>query len=367
MNFTCDKNLFLREVSIAQEIISSKNAISILSNVLLEIQDDSLIIKATDIKVNFESKIPVQVTEQGSTTVYCDKLLSILRSIPDGDVHFIQDGTKVTIQPIGKKVNFQLKSIASEKFPEIPLMDPKNFFEISQKDFRAMIDQTIFAVSDDETRYFMNGVYLEKKDEKLAMVATDGRRLSIITKAFDVTIPDFKAVIIPPKALVLVSKMMTGEGNISLAVSEKNVFFYCGNENISTSLIDGQFPNYQRVIPENQQFEFSINRVDVIEALKRVSLLVEQKSRRVFLKLMPNTLNILSEESDIGQADEDVVCVYEGPEAMIALNYVYLLDPLKVMQDERVTIQFTETTKAITILPEPTKDFFHIVMPMQLE
>jgi DNA polymerase III subunit beta len=367
MKFTCDKSSFLKEVSIAQDIISSKNAISILSNILLEIVDDSLRIKATDIKINFETRIPVQIIESGSTTVYCDKLLGILRSIPDGDIHFTQEGPKVTIRSSAKKVNFQLKSIASEKFPEIPMIDPKFFFDVSQKDFKEMIDQTLFAVSDDETRYFMNGVYLEKKDEKLAMVATDGRRLSFIAKTLENDIPEFKAVIIPPKVLSLVAKMLTQEGIVSLAVSEKNIFFYCGNESLSSSLIEGQFPNYQRVVPENQTHSFTFDRIEIIEALKRVSILVEQKSRRIFLKLSPGIMSIVSEECDIGQADEEVACDYEGPEAMIALNYLYLLDPLRAIGSEKVTVKYTETTKALTVVPVPEEDYFHIVMPMQLE
>jgi DNA polymerase-3 subunit beta len=367
MNFTCSKNSLLREIAIAQDIISSKNAISVLSNVLLDATDQALCIKATDIKVNFESRLPVEVRENGATTVFCDKLLSILRSLPDGDVNISQTGTKVKIQPSDKKVSFVLNSISSEKYPETPIIDSKYYFEVTQKSFREMINQTIFAVSDDETRYFMNGVFLEEQDENLVMVATDGRRLSFSEKKIDHSIPDFKSVIIPPKALILVDRIITGEGNISLAVSEKNAFFYCGSDNISTSLIDGQFPNYKRVIPENQKYEFVIDRLEVIVALKRVALLVEQKSRRIFLKLSPNLLVISSDESDIGQADEEVACAYDGPECMIALNYVYFLDPLRVIEDEKVSVRFTETTKAITINAIPERDFFHIVMPMQLE
>lgn len=367
MKFTCERSVLLKEIAIAQEIISSKNAISILSNVLLEAENDTLFIKATDIKVNFETRVPVTVTESGSTTVFCDKLLGIINSIPDGELEFEQTDIKITIKPSFKKIKFQLKSIASDKFPEFPSSEGASFFDIPVKEFKEMVYQTVFAVSDDETRYFMNGVFLENNTEKLVMVATDGRRLAYIGKSFGTSVPVFKGVIIPPKVLNLITKRAGEEGPISIAVTEKCIFLKFGSYNLSSVLIEGQFPNYQRVIPEKQSFSFSVNRIELLEALKRVSLLVEQKSRRVYMTVSSGSLSISSEESEIGTAKEDIPCRYEGEQVTIALNYRYLEEPLKVISDESVTVQFTEPNRAITLHPVPEKDFFHIVMPMQLD
>ncbi|HOV62342.1 MAG TPA: DNA polymerase III subunit beta, partial [Spirochaetia bacterium] len=161
MKFTCEKNALLQEISIAQEIISSKNALSILSNVLLIAEESTLTIKATDLKVSFETKVPISTEVSGSTTVFCDKFLGILRSLPEGEVEFEQDDQKLVIRPLFKKIDFQLKSIASDKFPELNEIDESKYFSIPQKDLNDMIGETIFAVSDDETRYFMNGVFFE--------------------------------------------------------------------------------------------------------------------------------------------------------------------------------------------------------------
>ncbi|MFA6508095.1 MAG: DNA polymerase III subunit beta [Treponemataceae bacterium] len=367
MKFTCERSVLLKEIAIAQEIISSKNAISILSNVLLEAENDTLVIKATDIKVNFETRVPVTVTESGSTTVFCDKLLGIINSIPDGELEFEQNDIKIIIKPSFKKIKFQLKSIASDKFPEFPSADGATFFDIPVKDFKEMVYQTVFAVSDDETRYFMNGVFLENNTEKLVMVATDGRRLAYIGKSFGTSVPVFKGVIVPPKILNLITKRAGDEGPVSIAVTEKSIFLRFGSYNLSSVLIEGQFPNYQRVIPDKQSFSFAVNRIELLEALKRVSLLVEQKSRRIYMTVSSGSLSISSEESEIGTAIEDIPCRYEGEQVTIALNYRYLEEPLKVISDENVTIQFTEPNRAITLHPVPEKDFFHIVMPMQLD
>ncbi|NLK60201.1 MAG: DNA polymerase III subunit beta, partial [Treponema sp.] len=206
MKFSFDRDALLKEISIAQEIIATKNNISILSNVLLSADNGSLTIRATDIKVNFETRIPVDVQEGGSTTVFCDKFMSIISSLPPGEIEFEQNDVKISIRPATKKARFQLKSISSDKYPEFTVPENLSFFEVPVKDFKEMINQTVFSVSDDETRYFMNGVYMEKVDEKLQLVATDGRRLAFISKEFGIAIPDFRGVIIPPKILSLINR-----------------------------------------------------------------------------------------------------------------------------------------------------------------
>jgi DNA polymerase-3 subunit beta len=367
MKFTCEKNAFAREISFAQEIIASKNALSIMSNVLLEATEGSLSIKATDIKVSFETTIPVDTTEPGAITVFCDKLSGILSSIPEGDIAIEQDDSKVVVKPTFKKVRFQLKTIASEKFPELPAAPEESFFSLPAKDLKEMIEQTIFAVSDDETRYFMNGVYMEKADGGLVLVATDGRRLSFVKREFEANIPEFKGVIVPPKVLALVAKRAPDEGIVEIAVTEKSIFIRFGTYRISSVLIEGQFPNYQKVIPGEQKNSIAVKRTDLLDALKRVSIFVEQKSRRTFFGLSSGAIVLSSEESEIGTAREELPCRYEGPEATIALNYRYVEDPLKVIDTEDVLIEFTEPNRAITISPDPKADYFHIVMPMQIE
>lgn len=367
MKFSCERDVILKEISVAQEIISSRNALSILSNVYLEAGQNELIIRATDLKVSFETRLPVDVSESGTTTIFCDKFLGILRSLPSGDVEFEQEeGDRFVIRPLFKKIDFRLKSIAADKYPEIQLSPDDGYFEFAQSELIEMIVQTVFAVSDDETRYFMNGVYLENSEGQLVMVATDGRRLSYIKKQVDGQIPEFSGVIVPPKILNLIRKLASGEGTVQLAVTEKNIYVQFDNQRITSALIEGQFPNYQRVIPDEQQYHIRVKQAELQEALKRVSLLVE-KSRRIYLTVQDESIILKSEENDIGRATEEISCEYEGPETTIALNFMYLTEPLRVIESEDITLHFTEKNKAITINPEPETDYFHIVMPMQLD
>ena len=330
MKFICERSILLKEVAIANEIIASKNVISILSNILLEASEGKLTIKATDMKVNFETTVPVDVIESGSVTVYGDKFFGILNTSPEGELEFEQKDSYLSIKHGIKKAGSKLKIIASEKFPEFSI-SAKDLFEIPVKEFKDMIEETIFAISYDETRPFMNGIFFEKAEGKFNMVATDGRRLAFISKSAGEKIEDFQGIIVPPKILNLVMKRAGDEGMTGISVTDKTIFIQFGSYKLSSVLIEGQFPNYRRVIPETQSNRFTVNRVEMLDALKRVSLLVEQKSHRVYLGLSTGSASIYCEENDIGNAREEIPCKYEGEELSIALNYRYIEEPFKVM------------------------------------
>jgi len=365
MKFSCSKEALLKEISIAQEIIASKNVVSVLSNIFIEAENNSLTIKATDRNVNFQTTVPVNVIEQGSTTVYGDLFLGIISTFPHEELEFSQKENTALIRPTTlKKPEYKLKIIASDKYPEFPVSSSP-FFEMPIKDFKEMIQQSVFAVSDDETRYFMNGVFFEKSEDKIKMVATDGRRLAFIAKPAGNGINDFPGVIIPPKILNTIVKRSGDEGTLSVSVSDKMIFINFASYKFSSVLIEGMFPNYKKVIPESQEFSLTVKRDEMFNVLRRVSLMVEKKSHRIYLGVSPGKMSIYSEESELGAVEYEIPCQYNGDEITIALNYRYLEEPFKIMTDDDVKIRFNSAVKAITIEPVPEKDFFHIVMPMQ--
>jgi DNA polymerase III subunit beta len=368
MKFTCSRDEILKEVSIAQEVISSKNSLSVLSNVLLTAAKGELKLQATDLKVGFETSLPVEITQEGTTTAFCDKLMNILRSLPEGEVELEQsDPTMLRIRPLSKKVDFQLRCIPSDKYPELARAADNMYFDFPQRDFNEMVSRTLFAVSDDETRYFMNGIFLEKRDDSLIMVATDGRRLSFISRKIPVRMENMKGVILPPKILTIVRKLSSGEGSLSLALTDKNVFIRLGATRLSSNLIDGQFPDYRRVIPDNQKYRATVEKKALEDALRRVSLLVEQKSRKVVFSLEDAALTIMSKESELGIATEEVPCEYAGPAMSFAVNCMYMSEPLREIGSETVTMEFSDVNKAITLKPAPDEGYTNIIMPMQLD
>ena len=372
MKFTFDRDAMIKEISIAQEIITNKSPVSILSNILIIAENNSLTIKATDSTVKFTTVIPVDIQEEGRTTIFCDKFMSILSSLPSGEIEFIQEDIGVTIKPIAKRVKFQLKSQASDKFPEVGTSENVPFFELPSKDFREMMRETIFAVSEDRNRYFMTGVYLVKNGDTLTMVATDGRRLSCDNKT-GFSIPDFQPAIIPTKILSCILKNAPDEGNIQIAVVDKSIFVKFGNVEFSSVLIEGQFPNYQKVIPESLTKSFMVNKADLDAALKRTTIMVDKKVSRIIFKISSGVLKLISPDSDIGSADEEIPCRYDGQEISMALNFTYVTEPLKVIDSENVVFDFNITdggsgeaniTKAVIMRSEAAGDYIHVIMPM---
>ena len=373
MRFTFDRDAMIKEISIAQEIITNKSPVSILSNILIIAENNSLTIKATDSTVKFTTTIPVDIQEEGRTTIFCDKFMSILSSLPSGDVEFIQEDIEVTIKPIAKRYTAKLKSQASDKFPEIGTSDNVPFFEFPSKDFKEMIKETIFAVSDDRNRYFMTGVYFVKDEDTLTMVATDGRRLSCDNKK-GFSVPDFQPAIIPTKILACILKNAPDEGNLQIAVVDKSIFIKFGNVEFSSVLIEGQFPNYKKVIPENLTMSFQVNKADLDAALRRTTIMIDKKVSRIIFKISSGVLKLISPESEIGTADEEIPCRYDGQDISMALNFTYVTEPLKVIDSENVVFDFNineaqgdeeaNITKAVIMRSDQAGDYIHVIMPM---
>jgi DNA polymerase-3 subunit beta len=368
MKFICDRNTLLKEIGIAQDIIpsGSNTALTILSNIYLEARDGTLTIKATDINVYYETKVPVTVVEEGVITVFGGKLFTFLSSFPDGEIEFSQVDQTFLIKPTTRKLKFSLRTMSEEQYPEFHSFEKLDFFTMPIRDFKDMIVQTTFAVSDDPTRFHMNGVYFEKIGDKIIMVATDGRRLALIEKDSG-DVPDFPGAIIPTKVLTMITKYAGDEGQISISITDKNFFVEFGSYKFYSNLFEGQFPNYRKVIPENQTHSFLVQRADILQAMKRVHPLVEKLSERLYFKIENNSLSIYVKDSDIGSGEEEIEAVFEGEETQFALKYGNLEEPLKVLTTDTVRVQFTDLNHAFTIKSEPEEAYCHVMMPMQIE
>ena len=366
MKFTCQKNAILKELSNALDFTSQRNTLAVYANVCLELNDNTLTVKATDQKMSYVSEISVQGQENGSTTVVCDKFLNIIKNLPEDDICFEDKEDKIKIKPVSKAIEFKLRTIEASAFPSLDFADEDGYFKIAQKDFTDMINQVIFAVSDDESKYAMNGALLEKDGNGLIMVGTDGRRLSYINRQLEGNITDFQKAPIPSRFLNLIKKLSIGEGNFEINVGINTISLRFGSCTISSSLIKNDFPAYKRVIPESQSKVCIVNNEKLSDALKRVSLLVENKYRKVIIEFEENTLIVYCDDSDVGAGREEIDCIYEGEPQRCAMNYTYLLSPLKVMDGEDCRIEFSEPGRPFTVKSEPERDYLHVIMPMNL-
>lgn len=363
MKFVFDKKTLVDEISVAQKIIATKNAATVFSNVYLEAGDNVLSIKAADSSGNFQTKIPVETVEKGSAIVFCDKFMSILASIPDGEAEFSLKEKDAVVKSLMAKIKYKLKCMSTDQYPYFVSMDEKSFFSVPAKDFKEMVKKTSFAVSVDAERYFMTGVFFEKKDNKLVLVATNGRRLSFSAKEVPGLV-DFTSVIVPHKILNIVIKKLSDEGSVDIAIAEKTIFFKYGNCLFSTSLIDGQFPNYSRVIPASHTGEFVISKKEIDKVLKHISVMTD-KTQKILLGVNSGVCSVSSVSGDFGEAEEEIACQYTGEEFTFAINCKYLADFLKVALDEDITFEFTDELKAIVLKQKSSGDDMYIIMPMQ--
>ena len=366
MKFVCNKNNILKELSNALDFTSQRNTLAVYANVCLILEGNNLTLKATDQKMSYVSDLTVDGLQDGSTTVVCDKFLNIIKNLPDSNIVFEDSEDKIKISPEGTSIEFKLRTIEASAFPSLVFGDESGYFRISQKDFTDMIGQVIFAVSDDESKYAMNGALLEKDGTGLIMVGTDGRRLSYINRQIGTEIPDFPKATIPSRFLNLIKKLSVGEGDFEINVGNNSISLRFGSCTISSSLIKNDFPAYRRVIPENQSKVCIVNINTFSDALKRVSLLVENKFKKIILEFNENKMTVYCDESDIGAGREEIECRYEGEPQRCAMNYTYLLSPLKVMDGEEARIEFSEPGRPFTLKSEPERDYLHVIMPMNL-
>jgi DNA polymerase-3 subunit beta len=296
----------------------------------------------------------------------CDKFLNIIKNLPDSNIVFEDSDDKIKINPEGTSIEFKLRTIEASAFPSLVFGEDSGYFRVSQRDFTDMIGQVIFAISDDESKYAMNGALLEKDGNGLIMVGTDGRRLSYINRQIGSEIPDFPKATIPSRFLNLIKKLSVGEGDFEINVGSNSISLRFGSCIISSSLIKNDFPAYKRVIPENQSKVCIVNINTFSDALKRVSLLVENKFKKIILEFNENKMTVYCDESDVGAGREEIDCRYEGEPQRCAMNYTYLLSPLKVMDGEEARIEFSEPGRPFTLKSEPERDYLHVIMPMNL-
>jgi DNA polymerase-3 subunit beta len=368
MKFVCMRDAIKKELNLVQKV-TTKNSVTTFSHVLLEAKNDSLILKATDSRMRVVSEMPVQVLQPGSIAINADKLLAIVNTLPNEEIEFLVEDDKMNISPINNRgVLLSLRLQSTDGFPSYNSPESTQVFRLPQKTFLRMISHTIFAVSDDETRIFMTGVFLRKLDDKLVMVATDGRRLSTIHHSIqEGIIPDFGGVIISPIFLKLIKDSCCGEGEIALAIVDKTIYAEFDNIKFSCALIEGQFPNYERVIPETQIHQLDFDKNEFINALRRVAIFSHDKLQRVFLQFSDGFVTLSAEENQVGQASEKIPCDYSSDDLLMALNHTYVSEVLKMMSGDRFSFRFTDHNKAISLYPATEDDHLHVIMPMQLD
>ncbi len=363
MKVRCDKETLSKGIQTVQNVVSSRVSLPILSNILLETQKKQLYLAATDLDVGIATLINVDVDEEGAITIPGKKFGDIIKELPEGECTLsTKKNNMVTIEC--EKCFFRLPGLPKDDFPKFPSFGSETKLTLSQSFLKTMLRRTSFAMSYDETRYVLNGVLFKVQEKTLTLVATDGRRLAYIEKGLEKEWKSPYEMIVPTKTIQELNRILQDHGELGIIRKENQVLFDLGESFVISRLIDGEFPNYEQVIPKEAPDKIKINREQFLQAARRAGLLASQDSQSIKLDLLKNKMIVSKTSAETGEAREELEAEYRGKELTVGFNPNYIIDGLKNIAEESVAFELEGPEKPGVIR---TKDrFIYIVLPMQL-
>ena len=368
MNLTISKDQIISGLQAVQNVVSSRTTLPILSNVLLRAEGDRLEFTATDLDVTVSSSVEAKVNKPGATTVPVKKLFGIVRELPSGDIEIEVDDKNVCSVRAGASF-YKIHGLAADEFPPLPKFKEEKKVSLPQEKIKGMMKKTSFAISTDESRYVLNGIFISLKDHKMTMVATDGRRLALVDEEVEISETSQGEFIVPAKAVNELNRLLADKGEVELRYTDNQASFTLKDEKgssilIITKLIEGNYPNYRQVIPNEVKERISLSREEFVHALRRAEIMTSEKSNSVKLTFGKNNLAITANSPEVGEARESLAINYKGKEMSIAFNPKYMIDPLNALTDDEVFIELIdELSPGVLKINGP---FLYVVMPMRL-
>ncbi|MBI3184518.1 MAG: DNA polymerase III subunit beta [Myxococcales bacterium] len=352
----------------AQGIVEKKTTMPILANVLVTASKTGVTVTAFDLDIGVVSEHPAEVLKPGAVTLSAKYVFDIVQSLPEAQLT-LRKLPNSYAEIISGPAHFKIVGMAPEEFPKLPKEENAQLAKVSGSTLLEMIRKTSFAISTDETRYILNGVFLEPREGgKGRMVATDGHRLSLVERELSGEIKLKGGVIIPRKGLFELKRLLdeAPDAECQLGFADSSALFKKPGLTMVMRLIDGQFPEYQRVIPKEGERQISVPRVRFLEALKRISLLSADKSNAVKIQLAPGVLRITANNPDLGEAKDELEVPYQGAEITIGFNARYLADVLSVIDTDEVAFELGDEHSPGVLHAPGDKSYTAVVMPMRV-
>jgi DNA polymerase-3 subunit beta len=371
MKLTIERAALLKSLGHAQSVVERRNTIPILSNVLVQAKANTVALTATDMDLTIVEGAPASVGEDGATTVSAHTLYDIVRKLPDGaQVELGSGGESGRLGLRAGRSKFQLATLPKEDFPVPADGDLTRTFSLQAAELRGLIDRTRFAISTEETRYYLNGIYLHASDGDnacLRAVATDGHRLARVQVALPEGAEDMPGVIVPRKTVNELRKLIDDvEGPIHIALSETRIRFAFDDVVLTSKLIDGTFPDYERVIPTGNDQVMTVQRKDFADAVDRVSTISTEKSRAVKLHVENGTLVLSATSPENDTATEEIEVEYGGPALEIGFNSRYLLDIALQLEGDKAAFRMADASSPTIIEDEADRSALYVLMPMRV-
>ena len=372
MKLVVRKNDLLHELQLFQGIIERKNTIPILANVLLEAKGKEVCLLATDLEVALRSRCAAEVSKGGALTLPAKKLFEIVQALPDTDITISEEGES-GVKVSADRFKSRMQTLPREDFPTLPDPEIKEAIPLPAATLREMVAKTQFAITGEDTRYFLNGALFVLDGSQMTLVATDGHRLALVSadrgKSGKSIKDDTRRVIFPKKTLRELSRLLTDDDKeINYQHGENHLFFEINKRVLISRMIDAQFPAYERVIPKNNNKMIIFERDRLTSAIKRVALLSNERSRVVKFQIDTGIVEITANSPEIGEAREELVVDYNDDKVKVCFNAQYMLDFLSAVETENVQLEFKDEASQAVMRPVGAEgyDYTYVIMPMRI-
>jgi DNA polymerase-3 subunit beta len=368
MKFTITREKLHEGLGAVASSVPAKTTLPVLANVLVEASKDGLRLSATDLDIAVSTTIPASVDQDGSMTLPARKLVEIVKEMPDAAIRVTGSGEQRAQIECGKS-KFKLLGLSREEFPAFPTVNFDGGWKVPAKDLQKLITHVAFAASTEESRPILNGVLWELRPDRMRMVATNGHRLARMDVPTSGQAGGQTDLIIPPKALDQIRRLFGGEEEIEIAKSENHLGFRSATTRIYTRLIEGPYPNYEQVIPRENDKSLTADKSGLAAALRRMSIVASDQTHRIRMAFINGACKLSVQTPDLGEAQEEISVAYEGDPLEIGFNAAYLLEILKYMPTDEVRMTFKAPERAATCEPVGWDDpasYMTLVMPLRL-
>jgi DNA polymerase III subunit beta len=364
MDVVLDRDAFLKGLQMVHNIVEPRQTLPILANVLIETESDAVRVTATDLEVGARVSIPAKVAKGGTITVSARKLSEIVRELPAAALSLkVGENAAVSLRCGG--ASYRLVGLGSEDFPAVVPAAPSAWLTVEAKMLRDMLAQTTFAISHDESRFALNGVLFSFQPKELRLVATDGHRLAVATRSVGEGLSGTTGIV-PRKAVVEIARVLGASEDVQIAITENQFVLQMPNFVMTARLIEGQFPNYEAVLPRAHPGKLVIPRGALMSALRRVAVMAEERNKPVKMLLRPGSVVLSAASHDLGEAEESLNVSYSGEEVSIGFNSRYVLEALAPIEKDEIVFEFKDGLSPGVVKGVEEEGYSCVIMPMRI-
>ncbi|MFV0278259.1 MAG: DNA polymerase III subunit beta [Parahaliea sp.] len=367
MKFVISRDALLKPLNLVAGVVERRQTLPVLSNVLLVLEGTRLSLTGTDLEVELVGRVSLPIAGvDGELTVPARKLVDICKSLPEGsDIEFSTEDGKVALR--SGRSRFTLSTLPAREFPSIEDSIGTHQFTVKQGELRRLIDSTAFAMAQQDVRYYLNGMLWELKDKKMRVVATDGHRLAMCTLPSRLEKAEDAQIILPRKGVLELARLLMDESaDIAIVLGSNHLRATTDDFTFTSKLVDGKFPDYERVVPKSPDKVVTGSRAELRQAFSRAAILSNEKYRGVRLKLLPEAMEIVANNPEQEQAEESVPVDYQGEVIEMGFNVTYLMDVLGVLSSEQIKLSLSDPNSSALLEETESSDSLYVVMPMRL-